>query len=107
MSYVLACPAATLLALALHDGALQDIKTLDDLLKLRVPPNMGRIELYWSDEWYDCCIMRESSYGEPHKELSSTKARYRFRKLGENMGLQQRFVAYCLRRFCLNLISGL
>ncbi|QIW97808.1 hypothetical protein AMS68_003326 [Peltaster fructicola] len=85
MSYVVVCPAATLLALALHDGALKDVKTLDVLLRLRLPAGIGQIELYWSEEWYGRCIMREFVDGAPDKELSSAKARYQLAKAGAHV----------------------
>ncbi|KAK3045801.1 hypothetical protein LTR09_012661 [Extremus antarcticus] len=100
------CPAAHLIALGLHDGAFKDplLTSVQSLLSLQVPPT-DQLELYWSEDCENRCILRESTSGEPDKELSADKARYRLRRLGENKGSQKRFIPYSLRMLNLNSLD--
>lgn len=82
------------------------LTSVQSLLSLQVPPT-DQLELYWSEDCENRCILRESTGGEPDKELSADKARYRLRRLGENKGSQKRFIPYSLRMLNLNSLDSM
>lgn len=96
------CPITLLLALAIADGALQDITSVDDLLKLRFFPSRPVTDIQILEEKKDLPVFRRAgrSLKDVHTEtiLNGGRIATMMTELGYRAGYQAKLGTYSLRR---------
>lgn len=91
------CPVLGMLALAIADGALRNVESLNKIYTLRVPPTKDRLPLDWKPEWNDRPIFRQMD-GDPYSPYQYTQAQSALKRLGYSCGYLNPLAFYDLRR---------
>lgn len=103
------CPVAPLLALAISDGALLDVKTIEDLWRIRNPGG-SRVQRFRLDPYMTEVPVFRRSDGRgksisDHKILQAIRLGQLMEDLGNRAGYFERFTPYCTRRSHGNVID--
>ncbi|GIZ36574.1 hypothetical protein CKM354_000004400 [Cercospora kikuchii] len=95
------CPMRQLLALAIADGALQDVDCVEDLFKkYRPPPGQPFSQIPIRPEMHEVPLLRRLAEGMVHDKQIWTYSdlQYMLRGLGTRAGYEYRLTPYAFRR---------
>jgi hypothetical protein len=96
-----ACPVTQLMALAILDGALVDVETVDDLARFLPSPQVPVKTIHIRETHHDKPVFRSTPCGTSISDtriLRAAAVLKMFPELGSRAGYKDKFLPYCIRR---------